>query len=313
VNDILIDRGEPPINWDPSAEIVPLPAPRPTLTGGGFVDGADSDDGGPPPAPIYPPFVAPPPPVLVEPTYTMRGFGNNDAPPLDINTLWIFTDGGATGNGRARCRASWAFSMTDGAIIGEGYGLVPEINIPGVAYKSSNNRGELTAIIAALDFILLRRAEFDFTSIILVSDSKYSINALDVWIRQWLADPEGRSLATKMNLDLIMRGKQIIDQLRVKCAFEFRHVRGHRAEPDDRESEEWFVWYYNDLVDKLCGKALGGEDAKGDVVADGVNNGAAKVVAAAKPIKPARTIKPTRATKVAKMVKDSAAMSKGKK
>jgi hypothetical protein len=32
----------------------------------------------------------------------------------------------------------------------------------------------------------------------------------------------------------------------------YRHVSAHKTEPEDKESNEWKLWYGNDMADKLA-------------------------------------------------------------
>ncbi len=174
------------------------------------------------------------------------------------NTLYAFTDGGARANGKANCTASWAYVLCGGSSSLGGnslvcsnsldgnsdtrvvcdYGLVDPVNIPGKVYKSSNNRGELTAILKALECLL--ETDTLATNIIIISDSDYSIMGIDA-----------RSADGKDNADILLEAKQLLAKLRIKHTVTLQHVRGHKDEPA-YPSNEWFYWKYNAVVDKLC-------------------------------------------------------------
>jgi ribonuclease HI len=171
--------------------------------------------------------------------------------------LWIFTDGGSRGNGKENCSASYAFYITDGCKIALGYGIVEEKEIPGEVFRASNNRGELTAMMKGLEFLSNNLDHFAFDKITLVSDSEYSINCLDKWAKAWFANPAKHKLSEKKNLDIIVPAKEALDQIRTLTTLNFRHVRSHLDEPTDNETDEWFIWKCNDIVDVLCNKALG--------------------------------------------------------
>lgn len=225
-NEILLSRGEAPINWDPDNNPPVIEAPKKDIS-------------------------------VTNTSLILRESGSNDPAPLTASTLWLFTDGGSSGNGKEHCKASWAFYITDGCNVVESYGGVEEKQIPGEIFKSSNNRGELSALLNGLDFISRNLSKFEFDSIIVVSDSEYSINCLDSWAEKWLANPAKYKLSEKKNLDLIVPAKEALDDIRAKFILTFKHVNSHRSEPNDTEGEEWFIWKCNDIVDKLCNKALG--------------------------------------------------------
>lgn len=179
---------------------------------------------------------------------------NSDCKPLTDNILWVFTDGGCSANGRTNSNASWAFYMTDGHRYDERCDLVKMIDIADKKYRSSNNRGELTAILKALEYIIQNTHCYIFTHIIIVSDSEYSINCINEWVITWLNDSD--KMKDKKNIDIIVPARKLLDQIQNNYSVEFKHIRSHKKEPLNKTSEEYFLWKGNDKVDKLCAKLL---------------------------------------------------------
>jgi uracil-DNA glycosylase len=183
----------------------------------------------------------------------------NDPAPLTIDTLWVFTDGASIANGKAHCVASWAYLMTDGGLVARDSGMVEPVDIPGKKFKTSNNRGEITAILRALQFIeegmKLDALIVQSSKIIIVSDSEYSINCIDKWAPRWIANSAAN--ADKKNMDLLIAARRSLDVIKSKYNVEFRYMRSHRTAPTDTESDEWFCWRGNDLVDRMCNVAIG--------------------------------------------------------
>lgn len=186
--------------------------------------------------------------------YIMRDCDSDDPQCSSSSALWIFTDGGSKANGRADCKAAYGWYITNGEKIAYSTGLVPEF-ATGAVYKASNNRGELTAILSALDFIVAHVTAFDNTEIIVVSDSEYSIKAITLWIYTWEKDMVKHG--DKKNLDLIQPAKKLVETLVREHKISFRHMNSHQDEPPDADTEAWFMWKCNDIVDKLCNKTLG--------------------------------------------------------
>ncbi len=244
-NDFLIGRGLAPINWNPSSGEIPQ-----VVRLADFVNIKE---------PIVDPLVI----EAKQPIYKIGDANDEDPAVLTNSTLWIFTDGGSSGNGKAHCSSSWGFYITDGCTVASGYGIVEEVNIPGEVYKSSNNRGELSAIAKALEFAVVNKLaapgtqKFDYNRIMIVSDSEYSINCLDKWAKQWINNPVKSKLSEKKNLDIIIPAVENLDRLRIATGVTFKHVNSHVKEPTDPDSEGWFMWKCNDMVDKLCNVALG--------------------------------------------------------
>jgi hypothetical protein len=100
-------------------------------------------------------------------------------------------------------------------------------------------------------------SQFSFKSICVVSDSEYSIKSITIWSANWLANPAKYKLKEKKNLDLILPCKEITDELKKTYEVKYNHMNSHLPEPADSDSHDWFLWKGNDIVDKLCGKALG--------------------------------------------------------
>lgn len=228
-NDILRNHEESPINWCPDGSSV-----------SSVVENINSV-----------------PETIAGSTTQLSGqlieVGPNDLTPLTDSTLWVFTDGGAIGNGAARCKASWGFYATDGYSLYMDSGIVPPIDIPGEVYKSSNQRGELTAIVLALEHIVAStQSTYIYDDICIVTDSQYSISCFDIWIVGWLKKPD--EMNDKKNLDLIMKGYDLLKTIRGRFPLKFMHIRSHKKEPEEAEAK--FLWKGNDIVDKMCEAVL---------------------------------------------------------
>jgi len=208
------------------------------------------------------------------------------------NIIYIATDGGCKNNGKSNCIASYSFIiikesqidfisniierlkpcissidakgnikyidndsfqqiiLTDNKNIIEEYGLVDKTdnNVP------THNRGELTAMLKGLT-VIQQNKTYDNDDIILVSDSEYSLKAIDIWSRNWKKNPIKYNLNKKANTDLIFQIQDIIDILRKNCNVSLIHVRSHVSSPIDPKL--WILWYINERADKLCNIALG--------------------------------------------------------
>lgn len=172
--------------------------------------------------------------------------------------LWIFTDGGATGNGKAKCKASYAYYATDGKYKYSTSGMVEPVDIPGKLYKTSNQRAELTAIATAIDFALEENTSiaFNFKEIAIVSDSAYSIDCLDKWAKTW----KKKQSEDKLNLDLVMPAYEKLATLRKSYVTTLIHIKSqglksHQSRPVINPVA-MFYWDGNNIADKMCEKLL---------------------------------------------------------
>lgn len=191
--------------------------------------------------------------------------------------IYCATDGGSRANGKANAKASWAFCLATADIIlgniRQALSLEPtaQITLPenpkGIAGKlklfssnviffnglvesapglpkPSNNRGELTAMLRCLEYIL---GNYEAKEIIIVSDSEYTIKSVDVWSRKWILDPAKER--GKLNLDLIHVARETLDKARQKNKISFKHIHSHKRLPKENEIIEWYV---NLLADDHC-------------------------------------------------------------
>jgi len=269
-NKLLVEDGRTPIQWG-NLPVV-MPASMPTVTPLGtpanisapkFIDVGASDET----ATVTMPTVLTA--VYVHPetapyagTYTSGLASPLDPAPMGTptgtsclpKTLWIFSDGGATANGKPECEASWAFFFTDGVNVARAHGLVEPKFLPGCKFRASNNRGELVAILHALEYLLgLYDAApaFVYNNVVIISDSDLSIKGIDE-----------RDLIGKMNVDLLAPAKNYIAQLRAKTPVVFKHVRASHDVVAPTDPQERFQWQGNNIVDSLCNAALGLNDKK---------------------------------------------------
>jgi uracil-DNA glycosylase len=242
-NGILTARGLPPINWNPDflGEVTPqtngVVKAAPQTNGvvkvtpqtNGVAAGAVKVE-------LSTSFCHDKYPIIQLPTVNIHTVTDDDPVPLVVETLWLFTDGGARRNGKKDCESSWAFYATDGCNCASLNGLVAKIS-DGELVAASNNRGELTAIAMGLRFVSEYHDRFFFKRIKVVSDSKYSITAIRVWCQQWMDDPVGRKIEEKKNLDIIIPAKKAFDELSRAFNISIDHIHSHQPEPSDTESE----------------------------------------------------------------------------
>jgi uracil-DNA glycosylase len=232
-NDILISRGQQPINWCPDGKRIEGEICKNIAVVVENNENTDLTD-------------------LTDSPDTVSDSPYVDAyPPPMANKLWIFTDGGALANGKPHCKASWGWFITDDGKFAQASGLVELVDIPNKCYKTSNQRGELTAISKALEFVHQHHHNFDFDEIIIISDSEYSINCLTDWVIKW----NEQGIEDKRNLDLITPAWKQLCEIKRQYSVTMRHIRSHKDEPD--EADKKFYWKGNDIADKLCDAVLG--------------------------------------------------------
>lgn len=150
--------------------------------------------------------------------------------------LYLGTDGGATGNGKSKCIASYA------AVVGNEttrIGMVSDL----IMDTATNNIGELTAILRGLELAAKHCA--GYAKLVIYSDSMYCINTLTAWYPKWvrLGQLEG-----KKNIPIIAAITAAMAAFPIPI--EFKHVRSHEA--DDGS----VGWKYNHECDTECSRLL---------------------------------------------------------
>jgi uracil-DNA glycosylase len=179
-------------------------------------------------------------------------------------TIHIFTDGAAKNNAKpAICTAGWGYY-----IVGENPVVCKWANgdvkrEPNL--NPSNQRGELMGIMNGLKEVInvieiletqLKKDKHGNNSnhiqVILISDSEYSLKIITEWWKKWVAKNE---LHTKKNLDIIRPMMEYADLIKRKAIFKTKHVNSHKNEPV-RGTYEWFLWYGNEIADRLASSGI---------------------------------------------------------
>lgn len=142
-------------------------------------------------------------------------------PDLAEGKVVIFTDGASTGNpGPGGYGAVMLFGET-------------RKELSGGFRCTTNNRMELTAVIAALETLKRR------SNVVLYSDSRYVVDGIEKgWARRWKTRGWMRDATNPAeNSDLWARLLDLLDQ----HAVEFRWVRGHASHPENERCDRMAV------------------------------------------------------------------------
>lgn len=130
----------------------------------------------------------------------------------------IFTDGACSGNPGA---GGWGVILR--------YNTV-EKELSGGEENTTNNRMELTAVIAALEALK------EPCNITLYTDSRYVMNGIEEWIEQWKVN--GWRTANKKSAVKNIELWQRLDELRTKHEIRFVWVKGHAGHKENERCDE---------------------------------------------------------------------------
>jgi ribonuclease HI len=156
------------------------------------------------------------------------------------NTLYLFTDGACTKNGKL------------GAMAGVGiYSSLFTKSFPLPGDHHTNQRAELYAIFEALKEC--KQRDVFNTNINIVSDSMYSINCVNVWCHKWIKN--NWNDGTVKNRDIIEPLLLCKNELEKSNQITFKHINSHKKAPE-KGTEAYDLWYGNNEADRLAVMAI---------------------------------------------------------
>jgi len=167
--------------------------------------------------------------------------------------LEAFTDGSAINNGKKNVLSGIGVFFPDTSLnlVNKAVNCNKFIQKnPKYGIKPTNNVAELLAILFAIEELLpIAYSMTPKPSLVIYSDSEYSINCITKWSDGWKkAGWKKKGNAEIKNLEII---KPIYEYYK-KNKIRFVHVNSHKAEPYPKGSESWQLWYGNDMADKLA-------------------------------------------------------------
>lgn len=121
----------------------------------------------------------------------------------------------------------------------------------------TNQKMELYACIYAIrQTIKYMEGKCKLWNLTIYSDSMYTIKSITEYAPKWIQYGWKRLNGNKClpikNLELIKKLYTLYKTYDIK----FIHVNSHQRQPDDKKSEEWKLWYGNDMADKLAKNAI---------------------------------------------------------
>ena len=157
------------------------------------------------------------------------------------NDYLVFVDGGCSGNGKKDAKAGFSVHFENHPI----FGATKKID------GNTNNAAELSSILYSFNIINTHSKEFQDKNVIIISDSMYSIKCVNSLSKQWLQNGFKTSVGKDvLNKEIIMEILKIKEELKLKkINVSFKHIFSHKPPPQDVESNEYKLWFFNNLVD----------------------------------------------------------------
>jgi len=155
--------------------------------------------------------------------------------------MQVFTDGSTINNGKKNAYGGLAVYVPS-MNYQLSYSLISTDKI-----KVTNQVAELIAVILGIEYAIKHSPEI----IYIYTDSKYTIDCATNWCKSWLKNNWKKSNGKVIdNLWLIYR----LIQLTKKHPVIFKHIRSHQTEPENKQSNEYKLWYGNNMADVLAGQ-----------------------------------------------------------
>lgn len=157
--------------------------------------------------------------------------------------IYIYTDGGAINNGKENGKAVYGVYIE---------GMDDKSGVWEVEGKGTNQIAELMGIREALSII----GGIECERVVICTDSMYGIKCVTEWSKRW---KENDWKTTKKddvkNKEII---KEILDIYDKYCnKVEFKHIKSHTKEPEERGTLYYKMWYGNKKVDEMIKICLG--------------------------------------------------------
>jgi ribonuclease HI len=180
--------------------------------------------------------------------------------PKNENVIYIFSDGNCKSNGKNNAKAGYSVYFLNTS---ENYDpetrLYDRFNVTKqiTSDNPTNNIAELSGIKHIFKVLSENIDLFKNISIVIVTDSQYSLNCITKWASGWIKNGWVNSKKEPVkNKELIQKILEYKNQIGYTLDIKFKHTFSHTKEPSNKESLEWVLWYGNQRVDDNINKLL---------------------------------------------------------
>jgi ribonuclease HI len=164
-----------------------------------------------------------------------------------VYIMKIYADGCCRGNGKR-----WAIGAAAAVLKKRDEGYESRTNRLPSSPTPTNQRAEIMAIILALELALEKYNELNSNprlDVTIYSDSRYAVECMNNWIYRWTRNGWTNAMGNEVvNRDLIERASDLDDDVKRLGDVDYK----------------WIAREDNDLADRLCNKALDGQESDDD-------------------------------------------------
>lgn len=160
----------------------------------------------------------------------------------DDDTVYVYTDGGAKNNGKQNSKAVYGVYVENMDNLSDVW-VVSDL-------VGTNQVAELMGIREGLRVINKLNSS---KRVVLCTDSMYGIKCVTDWSKRWKENNWRTAKNEEVkNRALIEEILELYDNERV----EFKHIKSHMKEPEDKKSLHYRMWYGNKKVDEMVSVCL---------------------------------------------------------
>jgi ribonuclease HI len=153
----------------------------------------------------------------------------------------VFTDGSCKGNGKVFANGGIGVFFPEK----KEWSYSEKVTFDSFKTKVTNNLTELYAIQKAIEIAV----SHDITDLLIYTDSMYCFKTFTTWAKKWQQDnwkkSDGKPI---LNKKLIQEIYELVKKYNIK----FQHCNSHLPEPKNKDTEEYYIWYSNTIVDKYA-------------------------------------------------------------
>ena len=170
-------------------------------------------------------------------SYIMKDLGYKESTE-NKDILYIFSDGNCKNNGKVGSIGAYSVYF--------GEDKFSKFNVTKIVTDPTNNKCELSGIRKICKILIDNRELFENKKIVIVIDSLYSINCVNIWYKTWVKNNwmTAKNEPVK-NKELI---EQIINVTNI-IPVTFKHVYSHTKEPVNKDTLEYVLYLGNKIVD----------------------------------------------------------------
>lgn len=172
----------------------------------------------------------------------------------DSDNVYVFTDGGCKNNGRKNAKGGYGVFFTDKH--SSDYFKLNKVGL--ILNDATNQKAELTAMYHLFRILHENVAMFAEKTVVVCSDSMYSIKCIKEWSKKWEKNEwktsKGDAVKNSELIKKMLNLKKQCEEKKINVVL--KHVMSHTVAPVDKTTKEYHLWYGNYMVDQMINEYI---------------------------------------------------------